>query len=279
MTETDARGVAGFPGSGYEVVDLTLTLAEDLPCHWSTHQPFQHKTWTWFGTRRGPAASVYNRTGAPYATKWMAIDEHTGTHFDAPSHFVPPPDSGLPGAHPAGAITADRVPVAQLMGPAAVLDVTGPSGAEQAGISPEIGPEVITGWEARYGRLRPDDVVLFHTGWDRFYRRGPEGDAYLFDVIVAGRRPGWPAPAVSAMELLVERGVRCVGIDAPSMGLAHDGAAAHLSGLGAGVVFVECLTGLAAVPPRGAWFCFLPLKVENGTGAPGRAIALLPPGR
>jgi kynurenine formamidase len=269
---------AGPAWAGHEVVDLSLTLAEDLPCHWSTHQPFQHKIWTWFTTRRGAAGSVYNRSGAPYTTRWMAIDEHTGTHFDAPSHFVPPPDSGLPGAHPTGEISADRVPVTQLMGPAAVIDVTGLGGAVQpVGTSPEIDPAVVTDWERRHGRLAPGDVVLFHTGWDRHYLRGADGDAYLFDVVVTRTRPGWPAPAVATVELLLERGVRCLGIDAPSMGLAHDGAAAHVSGLRGGAVFVECLTGLDRLPPRGAWFCVLPLKVEQGTGAPGRAVAFRPP--
>ncbi|WP_407548608.1 cyclase family protein [Streptomyces sp. Pv4-95] len=265
---------------GREVLDLSLSLAEDLPCHWPAHQPFQHKVWSWFATRSNGAQTTYNRSGAPYSTRWMAIDEHTGTHFDAPSHFVPPPDSGLPDAGPAGEITAERVPVSRLMGPAAVVDVTelaATDGQGEGGVSPFITADHLLAWERRYGRLAPGEVVLLHTGWDTRYRRGPEGDAYLHDVIVTGRAPGWPAPAVSAMELLLERGVGCVGIDAPSMGAAHDGVPVHVLGLSAGAVYVECLTGLARLPARGAWFCFLPLKVEGGTGAPGRAVAFLPP--
>lgn len=72
--------------------------------------------------------------------------------------------------------------------------------------------------------------------------------------------------------------VRCVGTDAPSMGPAHDGQPVHVHGLSGGAVFVECLTGLDAVPARGARFCFLPLKVRDGTGAPGRAVAWVPSG-
>ncbi|MER7394109.1 cyclase family protein [Streptomyces sp. NPDC000151] len=258
--------------------DLSLSLAEDLPCHWPAHQPFQHKVWSWFATRKDGAQAAYNRSGAPYSTRWMAIDEHTGTHFDAPSHFVPPPDSGLPNAAPAGEVTAERVPVAQLMGPAAVVDVTAlAAGGGDDGVSPFITADHLTAWERRYGRLVPGEVVLLRTGWDTRYRRGPEGDAYLYDVIVTGRAPGWPAPDVAAMELLLDRGVRCVGIDAPSMGAAHDGVPVHVRGLSAGAVYVECLTGLDRLPARGAWFCFLPLKVEGGTGAPGRAVAFLPP--
>ncbi|KAA2252849.1 cyclase family protein [Solihabitans fulvus] len=256
------------------VTDLSLLLAEDYPCYWSTHQPFQHKTWNWFVTDRGPAGNVYSR-GGPYATKWLALDEHTGTHMDAPCHFVPPPDSGLPDAGPAGAITVADVPPAQLMGPAAVIDATGVAGTAP-GVSPAIGQELVLDWERVNGRLRAGDVVLFRTGWDRHYLRGAAGEDYLHNVVVTGRRPGWPAPDVPAMELLLRRGVRCVGIDAPSMGAAHDARPVHLAGLRAGAVFVECLTRLDLLPARDSWFCFLPLRVEGGTGAPGRAIAFTP---
>lgn len=280
---TDTRTIAGsaakaavFSLPDYAIVDLSLTLAEDLPCHWPTHQPFQHKTWNWFTDRADPSAPVYSR-GGPYATRWMAIDEHTGTHFDAPSHCIPPPGTGIPGEHPAGEMSAERVPLERLMGRAAVVDVSALTGAAgESGVSPAVGPDALVTWEREHGRLGGTDVVLFRTGWDRHYVRGADGQGYLHDVIVTQRRPGWPAPDVAAMELLLDRGVRCVGTDAPSIGPAQDPMPVHVCGLRAGTVFVECLTRLDRLPARGAWFCFLPLKVEGGTGAPGRAIALLP---
>jgi kynurenine formamidase len=57
------------------------------------------------------------------------------------------------------------------------------------------------------------------------------------------------------------------------MGSAHDGAPVHVAGLSAGAVFIEALTGLDRLPPRGAYFLFAPLKVARGSGAPGRALA------
>ncbi|MEC3980507.1 cyclase family protein [Amycolatopsis sp. H20-H5] len=256
-----------------EVIDLSVPVAEDLPCFWPGHQPFQHKTSNWFTAEHRPSGNVRSR--GPYTTRWLALDEHTGTHFDAPSHFIPPPGSGLPDAGERGAITAAAVPPAQLMGPAAVLDVSGVSGSEP-GTSPLVGPDSLLAWESAHGELRTGDVVLLRTGWDSRYRRGSDGDGYLHDVVVTGRRPGWPAPAAETIELLLARGVRCTGTDAPSMGAAHDPRPAHVAGLGGGMVFVEALTGLAALPARGAWFCFLPLRLEDGSGAPGRAVALRP---
>jgi kynurenine formamidase len=259
------------------VVDLSLCLAEDLPCSWPLHMPFQHKIFNWFTDAPGEPAPLVSPWG-PYQTRWLLMDEHTGTHFDAPTHGVPPPDSGLPGAGPAGAISAERVPVEQLMGPAAVVDVTDLVGRAAAGESPLIEPDALDRFEARHGRLSPGDVVLFRADWDRFYRAGADGAAYVRDCAVARSAPGWPAPSGETVVALAERGIRCAGTDGVSMGAVHDGATAHVAGLSRGLVFVEGLGRLAELPPRGAWFLFLPLKVRGGTGGPGRAVALVAEG-
>jgi isatin hydrolase len=257
-----------------DLVDLTVVLAEDFPCWWPAHMPYQQKTFNYFADQLQALQPVRSRAGA-YHTRWLLIDEHTGTHFDAPTHFIPPQSSGLPEAGPAGALSADRVPLAQLMGPAAVIDVSELVDAAP-GESPYIEPDAVRSWETEHGELRPDEVVLFRSGWDSRYRRMPDGSAYAEDVTIRRSSTGWPAPSVDAMRLLLERGVRCVGTDAPTMGAAHDGVPVHVAGLSAGAVFIEGLTNLAALPLRGAWFCFAPLKVEGGTGAPGRAFAFVP---
>ena len=130
--------------------------------------------------------------------------------------------------------------------------------------------------ERRHGALQPGDIVLLRSGWDRRYLPGGDGDGYCYAPLVTGTAPGWPAPEPPLMDLLLERGVRCVGTDSPSMGSTHDGAPVHWRGLGAGMSFVEALAGLHQLPPRGAYFCFAPLNVARGTGAPGRAFAWRP---
>ena len=77
------------------------------------------------------------------------------------------------------------------------------------------------------------------------------------------------------MELLGERGVLCVGTDAVSMGPAEDGRATHIAGLSRGMVFIESLCHLKELPSHGATFVFLPLKIANGSGGPGRAVAFM----
>lgn len=270
--------LVNVPPENYQLVDLSLVIAEDLPCYWATHMPFQHKTYNWFANRKDGSGCVINRSG-PYATRWMAIDEHTGTHIDAPSHFIPPEGSGLPHAGTAGAITIDRVPLERHIGPAAVIDATGLTGHDcQLGESPVISAADVERWEREHGQLRPGDICLFRTGWDTWYRRGAAGTGYVHDVVVTRTVPGWPAPEVETISLLLDRGLQCVGTDAPSIGPVQGdrGQAVHVAGLGRGAVYIECLTNLARLPARGAWFCFLPINVEGGTGAPGRAVAWVP---
>lgn len=258
--------------SARRVVDLSVPVAEHLPASWPTHVPFQHQTYTWYGRTHEGADAPESRLG-PYATRWMAIDEHTGTHVDAPSHFIPPPGSGLDFAGAWGEVDVDGVPLAQLIGPAAVIDV--PLLESEPGTSPLITPDVVHAWEAEHGELRPGEIVLWRTGWDRHYLPGRAGDAYLRDAVVHGSAPAWPAPSVETIELVIGRGVRCLGTDGASMGPAQGGQAVHVAALGTGAVFVECLAGLAELPHRGATFVFLPLKVLGATGAPGRAVAFL----
>src|SRR6266508_4288212 len=129
----------------FELVDLTVVLAEDFPCWWPAHMPYQQKTFNYFADQLQAPQPVRSRAGA-YHTRWLLIDEHTGTHFDAPTHFIPPPGSGLPEAGEAGEVSADRVPLEQLIGPAAVIDA--PEEADAApGTSPFIEPGDVRAWE------------------------------------------------------------------------------------------------------------------------------------
>ena len=237
--------------------------------------PFQHKTFSWFADRQADAAEVFNRTDAPYQTRWLLMDEHTGTHFDAPSHFIPPPNSGLANAGEIAACTTDLVPLDQLMGAAAVVDVTVLAGTGEPGMSPRIEVGHLADWEDEYGNFERDEIVLLWSGWDARYRRGAAGSAYATDALLTKTAPGWPAPTAEAVEFLLERGIRCLGTDGVSIGAADDGEPAHTAGLAAGMVFVEALANLDALPHRGSLFMFLPIKVRGGTGGPGRAVAFL----
>lgn len=256
------------------IIDLTLLLAEELPAAWAKHMPYQQKTFNYFTAVDSQTSPLKSEAG-PYQTRWLLIDEHTGTHVDAPAHFIPEPHTGLPHAADVGGVTAEQIPLEQLMGPAVVIDVPADLSGSAPGVSPMITGEFIAEWESKHGPIKPRDIALFRSNWDRHYVAGPAGLAYCHDALVTGKGPGWPAPDENAIRLLMDRGVQCIGTDGASMGSSHDGAGVHHLGLAARVAFIEALGNLKELPVRGATFCFAPLKVARGTGAPGRAFAWL----
>jgi isatin hydrolase len=258
------------------VVDLSVTLAEGLPCTWPGHVPFARKIWSWFEDVRLPIPQSCCSLG-PYNTSFMLLDEHCGTHLDGPTHFIPPPESHLPWAGGLGALTGDRLDLHRLMGPAAVVDVRSLAEEGGPGHSPAITTAHVRDFERRHGRLQPGDAVLLWTGWAQHYTGGAEGRKFVHDPVVTGTGAGWPALDPLATVELSARGISVVGIDAPSMGSVQNGAAVHREGLSHGLLYVEMLAGLDALPARGAFFVFLPLKIAGSSGGPGRAIAVLPP--
>jgi isatin hydrolase len=265
--------LAGFRAS--RVVDLTLALGEDLPAAWPTHMPYQRKLYNWFASDPNQHQPTHGFRG-PYHTAVLTLDEHCGTHIDSPAHFIPPPGSGLPHQGELGLKTVERLDLGKMMGPAAVIDVTELTGQGEGGVSPEIMPDHITAWEAEHGQLQPDEIVLFRSDWDQFYVPLPDGEAYVLNPFLLKQGPGWPTPGIPALQLLLDRGVTTIGLDGVSVGASHDGVPAHVFGLGRGMMYVELLANLRELPPRGAFFIFLPLKIEGGSAGPGRAVALVP---
>lgn len=259
-----------------ELIDLTVTIAEELPGVWPSHMPFQQKVWNWFVPESDTTAGQSVRSIAPYQTRWSILDDHAGTHVDAPSHWIPPSKSGLPGAGPAGDMTGEKIPPASLIGPAAVIDCTGLLNEGEPGRSPLIKVETIVAWEEQHGAIARGDIVLFSTGWDRYYRAGREGNLYAREPLIRRKRPAWPAPSPAVVHALHERGVMTIGTDGASMGAAHDTESAHVAGLSREMLFIEALCRLGELPARGSLFFFLPIKIAGASGEPWRAIAFVP---
>ncbi|MGB2711733.1 MAG: cyclase family protein [Conexibacter sp.] len=264
--------MTGFD-DGDEIIDLSLTLSESLPGTWPGHMPLAHHNWSWFAEDPAPKGPM--RSLGPYQTNFLVVDEHCGTHFDAPAHFVAPEDSQAECRGLRGLETGERVPLGELMGSAAVVDVRELANAGAPAVSPLILPAHIHAWEAQHGPLEAGEVVLLRTGWDAHYVEGAPGDAYLEAPVRTGSGNGWPAPAPETLLDLHGRGIRTIGIDAPSVGPVHAPIETHRAGLTVGMRFVEGLANLGLLPPRGAFFIFLPLKVARSSGAPGRAVAIV----
>ncbi len=250
-------------GPHWSAVDLSLLVSPELPCVWPVGMTQYLLT-----PNRVIGPGAYNRD-------LVMIDEHTGTQFDAPAHFVPPPDSGLPGAGPMGKVTGELVPVWRFVGEACVIDLSPHLDDARPGESFLIEPDLVLSWEQKHRKLGPGDIVLFRSGYtDRYYQPFPQGDRFV-NTVLRNQTPGWPAPTPQTMKLLGERQVTAAGTDGASMGPVPTLAAAtHLAGAQYGLVWTECLTGLDKLPPTGAFYALLPNKHAHGSGGECRVLAI-----
>ncbi|MFS2042342.1 MULTISPECIES: cyclase family protein [Rhizobium/Agrobacterium group] len=247
---------------GATIVDLSVTTGPDMPCSPPEGQRMNQYLFNTYTDPRG----VF--------LEYVQIhDDHTGTHIDAPSHFTPSLESGLPHATEFGTVTIEQLDLKQLIGPAVVVDVRSLVEAAPKGThthlaeSPWISREFLEEWEERHGGFQPGEIVLFRADWsDKYYKPLPEGFEY---------DRSHPAPSAEAIEFLFDRGVRHIGVDGRGIGAMQDDNTPHWAALGRGMYATENLTNLGKLPTRGAVFIFLPHKFKGATGGMGRAIGLI----
>ncbi|HEV8363662.1 MAG TPA: cyclase family protein [Gemmatimonadaceae bacterium] len=196
-----------------------------------------------------------------YSAYTFSAPEHGGTHIDAPVHFS---ETGL---------STDKIPLAALIAPAVVIDVSAQAKADR---DYRLTPGDIATFESASGRIPAGSIVLLRTGWDSRY-----GDrlAYFGDSTM-GRAdslhfPGFGAEA--ARVLVDERTVGGLGIDSPSVDYGPSADfQVHRIGAAKNVFNLENLTGLEKLPATGAYLFALPMKLEGGSGGPVRAVAIVP---
>jgi kynurenine formamidase len=238
------------------VVDLTHTLDPDFPV---IILPPEFGQCARF---RMEEVSAYDHRGPAWKWHNISMSEHTGTHFDAPVHWISGRDV------PNGAV--DEIDPGAFVGPVVVIDCSaGAAGDEDF----ELTPEVIEAWEAEHGEITAGAWVLMRTDWSK--RRGAE---YLNMREDGAHSPG-PTPA--AMRLLVEQrdirgfGTETVGTDAGQGAHYTPPYPAHYILHGAGKYGLQCLANLDQLPATGAVLMAAPLKIKNGTGSPLRVLALV----
>jgi kynurenine formamidase len=218
-------------------------------------QPLGPATTLWPGSRPFAATTVgaYDTHGS-YARE-LEVPEHAGTHLDAPAHFA------------RDGVRVDAIPLGSLVRPAVKLDLRAwVNGDATATIT----AAAIRDLEERDGTIEPGTAVLIHTGWDAYWA---DRAHYLGDPALA-----FPGLAVDAAELLVERGIAGLGIDTLGVDPGHSSDfPVHNTTLPAGIWHLEGLIELDRVPARGAWLVAAPLRLVDGSGAPARVFAILPP--
>jgi kynurenine formamidase len=239
-----------FPAG--ELVDLSHTY-DSQAIYWPTAEGFQ--------LRRD--ADGITPAGYYYAANSFFTSEHGGTHIDAPVHFAE------------GHLTVDKIPVQQLIGAAVVIDVV-----EQSERDPDyqVTTDDIQRFEQQHGAIPMDAIVLLRTG---FSRRWPGAERYLGTTLRGeeGTRnlhfPGLHPDA--ARWIVANRRIRAIGIDTASIDYGQSTLfESHRALYERDIPAFENLTALDRLPATGAYVIALPMKIGGGSGAPLRAVAILP---
>jgi kynurenine formamidase len=226
-----------------EVVDLTQRIEERMPVSIGSPHVMLHR---YLDQSCGDAATV----------ELLLLSLHTGTHVDAPMHFV---ENGQ---------CVDELDPLALCGSAVVIDVAGD------GTWKEITPADLEAWEAAEDeRVCAGDIVLLRSGHARHWSRMPGGGSYFTTP--------WPHLGEPGARWLISRDIRALGVECPDPDrvdqrhLSEAAFPAHRLLLTAGIPIIENLTGLDRITKTRFQFCAFPLPITGASGAPVRALAIL----
>ena len=256
MSQPLSQLITALADGSVEVVDLSIPLGPDtqviaLP--------------DMFAPSPGVTISQisrYDEKGPGWYWNTITMGEHTGTHFDAPVHWVTGKDLAKN--------ATDTIPVGRFVGPACVIDVSRECAADNDFL---LTPEHIHGWEGVHGRIPAGAWVLLRTDWSK-----RPGSTFLNADADGPHTPGFHQDASGL--LATERdilgvGVETIGTDAGQAGRFTPPFPNHTIMHGAGKFGLASLCNLDRLPATGSVVIAAPLKLVNGSGSPLRVVALV----
>jgi len=213
-----------------KIIDLTLTVSDEIPTFPGSPQP-SFIPWE-------------NVKEDGYNLELLFLSTHTGTHMDAPYHFL---EKGA---------KIHEISLKKLVSET-VLIKSKKNGGES------ITKTDIQKFEKKHGNIDGFSSVIFSTGWQRNLQK-----KYYFE-----KNPGL---SVSAAKYLASKKINLVGIDSPSIDLGTDSKfSVHQIFAKKGILIVENLANLEKIKSAKFHLVVLPLKLKNATGSPVRAIAFV----
>ena len=212
-----------------KVIDLTLTISEQIPTFPGSPQP-NFINW-----------ETIEKDG--YNLELLFLSSHTGTHIDAPYHFVKKGQK------------IHEIMTRRLVTEAVLIKIR--KGANQG-----ITKSDIQKFEKKNGKIDDGSTVIFHTGWQKNLKK----KSYFL------KNPGL---TVSGGNYLASKKINLVGIDSPSIDLGIDSKfSVHHILAKNGILIVENLSNLEQIHSEKFHMIVAPLKLKNATGSPVRAMAL-----
>ncbi len=210
-------------------LDLTLEISAKLP--------------SFPGSPRPRFISWATNENDGYNLELIFMSSHSGTHIDAPFHFIKKGQK------------IDKIPLKRLVTDAALCRIK--KRADET-----ITKEDIIEFENKHGKLQPNSTLIFATGWNK----------NLFKKYYFTKNPGL---SISVAKYLVKMKINLVGIDSPSIDLGSDSRfLVHHQLLNNDILILENLCNLEKISGVHFKLIVLPLKLKGATGSPVRAIAL-----
>lgn len=246
-----------------EIIDLTAPLSPSTPVV-QVPPPFAPSAALSF-----TPISDFDDNGPGWKWSDITLGEHSGTHVDAPKHWI----SGRDGKG------IDEIEPERLVGPVAVIDKTAEVEQDRTFL---LQPEHITRWQEAHGAFEPGTWVILRTGWSKYFGNDDE----------FATEAGWPGLSLAAAKMLAADpnisgyGVEAIGIDSMGSGPAADGTSdedpdpgafgpGHYYLLGSDKYGLTCLQNVDRLPATGATIVVAPIPLVGGTGAPARVFAFV----
>lgn len=252
-----ARFAQALASGSIRVIDLSQPLTADtaviqLPPEFGKSWPFEIEEISHYDSR-GPAWYWNN----------FSCGEHTGTHFNAPVHWVSGKD------YPRNA--TDSIPVEKFVAPACVINVSREVAANADFL---LTPKRVEEWERQHGRIPAGSWVLMRTDWSKrtnaaaFLNMKDDGSH------VPGPHPDL-VPFLAKERNVIGWGSEGVGTDAGQAFRFEPPFPCHSIMHGSNKFGLASLTNLDKLPATGAILITPPLKIVNGSGSPCRVLALI----
>lgn len=225
-----------------QAFDLTHELHEDFP--------------TFFGQQQFFKEQLFNWNEHKFNLFELRVNEHTGTHMDAPLHFSQDGRS------------VAELPVEDLIAPLAIIDIREKAAADA---DAQVTPDDIEAWISANGALPERCCVALNSGWD-----AKVADAG-FRNVGADEKMHFPGFHPDATAMLMEES-SAIGMAVDTLSLDFGPSpdfATHYAWLGSGRWGLECVAGLGALPATGATIIVGAPKHRGGSGGPARVFAMV----
>lgn len=252
MLKGAAAGVVGAAGLGAAVpVSHAMSAGDVSDMTHELHEEFP----TYFGAQQFFREQLFNYDEHKFNLFELRLNEHTGTHVDAPLHFS------------ADGLSVAEIPVKNLVCPLCVIDIRARA-ADNA--DTEVTPDDLKAWISDHGPIPDNACVAMNSGWSNHV--GSEKFRNVQDEKM--HFPGFHIEATTM--LLEETNAAGMAVDTLSLDLGTSGDfATHYAWLPTGRWGIECLANLDSVPAAGATLIVGAPKHRGGTGGPARVFAMV----